>query len=53
MTERAATAGRLKMSELAHRSGVSTGTIKHYLREGLLGSEYVLLRTSRYMAYYH
>ena len=29
--------GLLKMSELAERSGVSAGTIKHYLREGLLG----------------
>ena len=28
--------GMLKMSELAERSGVSAGTIKHYLREGLL-----------------
>jgi DNA-binding transcriptional MerR regulator len=44
--------GRLKMSELAQRSGVSAGTIKHYLREGLLGSEEDVLRTSRNMAYY-
>jgi DNA-binding transcriptional MerR regulator len=44
--------GRLKMSELAERSGVSAGTIKHYLREGLLGSEEGVLRTSRNMAYY-
>ena len=29
----------LKMSELADASGVSAGTIKHYLREGLLGDE--------------
>ena len=28
-----------KMSELAERSGVSAGTIKHYLREGLLGGD--------------
>jgi DNA-binding transcriptional MerR regulator len=42
----------LKMSELAERSGVSTGTIKHYLREGLLGSDRDVLRTSRNMAYY-
>jgi DNA-binding transcriptional MerR regulator len=42
----------LKMSELAERSGVSAGTIKHYLREGLLGSEDDVLRTSRNMAYY-
>jgi DNA-binding transcriptional MerR regulator len=44
--------GMLKMSELAERSGVSTGTIKHYLREGLLGSEDEVVRTSRNMAYY-
>lgn len=42
----------LKMSELAERSGVSSGTIKHYLREGLLGSEQGVVRTSRNMAYY-
>jgi DNA-binding transcriptional MerR regulator len=46
------TSGRLKMSELAERSGVSAGTIKHYLREGLLGSPDDVLRTSRNMAYY-
>jgi DNA-binding transcriptional MerR regulator len=40
----------LKMSELADASGVSAGTIKHYLREGLLGDEVV--RTSRNMAWY-
>jgi DNA-binding transcriptional MerR regulator len=45
-------AGMLKMSDLAERSGVSAGTIKHYLREGLLGSEAGVLRTSRNMAYY-
>ena len=28
--------GLLKMKELAEASGVSAGTIKHYLREGLL-----------------
>jgi DNA-binding transcriptional MerR regulator len=44
--------GLLKMSELAERSGVSAGTIKHYLREGLLGSEDGVVRTSRNMAYY-
>ncbi len=44
--------GMLKMSELAERSGVSTGTIKHYLREGLLGSPDEVVRTSRNMAYY-
>jgi DNA-binding transcriptional MerR regulator len=47
-----ATSGLLKMSELAERSGVSAGTIKHYLREGLLGPEDDVLRTSRNMAYY-
>ncbi len=41
--------GLLKMSELAEQSGVSTGTIKHYLREGLLPEP---VRTSRNMAYY-
>jgi DNA-binding transcriptional MerR regulator len=44
--------GMLKISELAERSGVSTGTIKHYLREGLLGDRTEVLRTSRNMAYY-
>ena len=44
--------GLLKMSELAERSGVSTGTIKHYLREGLLGEDGGIVRTSRNMAYY-
>jgi DNA-binding transcriptional MerR regulator len=47
-----ATDGMLKMSELAERSGVSAGTIKHYLREGLLGSDEEVIRTSRNMAYY-
>jgi len=47
-----ATAGMLKISELAERSGVSAGTIKHYLREGLLGSDDEVVRTSRNMAYY-
>jgi DNA-binding transcriptional MerR regulator len=41
--------GLLKMSELAEQSGVSSGTIKHYLREGLLPEP---VRTSRNMAYY-
>src|SRR3954467_14762883 len=40
------------MSELAQRSGVSAGTIKHYLREGLLGEGEGVVRTSRNMAYY-
>jgi DNA-binding transcriptional MerR regulator len=42
----------LKMSELAERSGVSAGTIKHYLREGLLGNGDEVRRTSKNMAYY-
>jgi len=41
--------GLLKMAELAEQSGVSAGTIKHYLREGLLPEP---VRTSRNMAYY-
>jgi DNA-binding transcriptional MerR regulator len=41
--------GLLKMAELADQSGVSAGTIKHYLREGLLPEP---VRTSRNMAYY-
>jgi DNA-binding transcriptional MerR regulator len=40
----------LKISELADASGVSSGTIKHYLREGLLGD--AVVRTSRNMAWY-
>jgi DNA-binding transcriptional MerR regulator len=44
--------GMLKMSELAERSGVSAATIKHYLREGLLGSSDEVVKTSRNMAYY-
>ena len=44
--------GLLRISELAARSGVSAGTIKHYLREGLLGSDAEVVRTSRNMAYY-
>ncbi len=42
----------LKMSELAERSGVSAGTIRYYLREGLLGSGADVVRTSRNMAWY-
>jgi DNA-binding transcriptional MerR regulator len=42
----------LKMSELATASGVSAGTIKHYLREGLLGNGDEVVRTSRNMAWY-
>jgi DNA-binding transcriptional MerR regulator len=45
----AAEDGMLRMRELAARSGVSAGTIKHYLREGLLPEP---VRTSRNMAYY-
>ena len=41
--------GLLKMRELAEASGVSSATIKHYLREGLLPEP---VRTSRNMAYY-
>ena len=41
--------GLLRMRELAAQSGVSAGTIKHYLREGLLPEP---VRTSRNMAYY-
>ncbi len=44
--------GFLKISQLAERSGVSVGTIRHYLREGLLGPESEVKRTSRNMAYY-
>ena len=42
----------LKMSELADAAGVSAGTIKHYLREGLLGDGDGIVRTSRNMAWY-
>src|SRR5205085_8888114 len=42
----------LKISELSERSGVSAGTIRYYLREGLLGEGEDILRTSRNMAYY-
>ena len=41
--------GLMKMRELAAASGVSPGTVKHYLREGLLPEP---VRTSRNMAYY-
>ena len=36
MTENGGNGDMLKMRELAARSGVTPGTIKHYLREGLL-----------------
>ena len=39
----------LRMRQLAEASGVSSGTIKHYLREGLLPEP---VKTSRNMAYY-
>jgi DNA-binding transcriptional MerR regulator len=39
----------LKIGELAERAGVSPGTIRHYLREGLLPKP---VKTSRNMAYY-
>jgi DNA-binding transcriptional MerR regulator len=42
--------GLLKMKELAEASGVSAGTIKHYLREGLLGEGADIVKTSRNMA---
>ncbi len=42
----------LKISELAEASGVSAGTIKHYLREGLLGEGDGIVRTARNMAWY-
>jgi DNA-binding transcriptional MerR regulator len=42
----------LRMSELAERTGVSPGTIRYYLREGLLGAGEDIVRTSRNMAYY-
>jgi DNA-binding transcriptional MerR regulator len=42
----------LKIGELAERSGVSPGTIRYYLREGLLGNGDGIVRTSRNMAYY-
>jgi DNA-binding transcriptional MerR regulator len=47
-----ATGHLVKMSELAERSGVSAATIKYYLREGVLGSEDGVVRTSRNMAWY-
>ena len=41
--------GLLRMGQLAEASGVSAGTIKHYLREGLLPEP---VKTSRNMAWY-
>jgi DNA-binding transcriptional MerR regulator len=40
----------LKISELAERSGVAAGTIRFYIREGLLPRP--TMKTSRNMAYY-
>ena len=42
----------LRMRELSQRTGVSPGTIRYYLREGLLGGGEDIVRTSRNMAYY-
>ena len=42
----------LKMKQLSEASGVSSGTIKHYLREGLLGDGNGVVKTSRNMAWY-
>ncbi len=44
--------GLLRMGELAEASGVSAGTIKHYLREGLLGERDEIVKTSRNMSWY-
>ena len=49
MSAKAAEQGLLRMRELAEATGVSAGTIKHYLREGLLPEP---VKTSRNMAYY-
>lgn len=42
--------GLYKISDLARETGVSTGTIKFYIREGLLPSP--TLKTGRNMAWY-
>jgi DNA-binding transcriptional MerR regulator len=49
MSAQAEHAELLRMRELAEAAGVSAGTIKHYLREGLLPEP---IKTSRNMAYY-
>ena len=49
MSAKAEEQGLLRMRELAEATGVSAGTIKHYLREGLLPEP---VKTSRNMAYY-
>jgi DNA-binding transcriptional MerR regulator len=46
---RAVNGDLLRMRELSEATGVSAGTIKHYLREGLLPEP---VKTSRNMAYY-
>ena len=48
-TQPASENGLLRMGELAEASGVSAGTIKHYLREGLLPEP---VKTSRNMSWY-
>ena len=40
------------MGELAEASGVPVPTIKHYLRDGLLGGADEVVKTSRNMAWY-
>jgi len=52
MSAEAPVEGLLRMGELAERAGVSVSTVKHYLREGLLGGDAQVTRTSRNMAYY-
>jgi DNA-binding transcriptional MerR regulator len=52
MSAEAPAEGLLRMGELAERAGVSVSTVKHYLREGLLGGDGQVTRTSRNMAYY-
>ena len=52
MSSTVSTDGLLKMAELVQRSGVSAATIKYYLREGVLGSDDGVVRTSRNMAWY-
>jgi len=48
-TPASSTGELLRMRELAEAAGVSAGTIKHYLREGLLPEP---VKTSRNMAWY-
>ena len=42
----------LKISELAEQAEVPVATVRHYLREGLLGGGAEVVRTSRNMAWY-